>query len=64
MDKLYSLKNYIKSKSPYLLLGGDNFYPIGINENNKETSEKEFNKIFGELKSKMHAVLGNLIIMV
>lgn len=60
MNKLHSLKNYIELQNPsHVLLGGDNFYPLGINENNKEKSEKDFNTIFGKLKSKMYAVLGN-----
>lgn len=60
MDELSSLKNYMKLQNPsHVLLGGDNFYPMGINKSNKKKSEKKFNTIFGELKSKMYGVLGN-----
>ena len=60
MEALSNLQKYMQSNNPsYILLGGDNFYPSGIIERSKETCEGDFNKIFGEMKSKMYGVLGN-----
>lgn len=47
------------SNTDLLLLGGDNFYPCGINAYNKEEKEQLFKKTFENLKEQSYAVLGN-----
>jgi hypothetical protein len=61
--KLLSLSNNIISNfelsKDICLIGGDNFYPYGLNLDNCDMFARLYDNYFGKLKDRSYAVLGN-----
>jgi predicted MPP superfamily phosphohydrolase len=49
----------IKEQPKFVLFGGDNFYPVGMNKKNKDFYEQEFNTYFDKKAYNMYGILGN-----